>query len=63
METLDVYARIYKTGIIEFSWIGDYREHKCYSGYSLKEATRTFKEEMKRVFPKTKIEIVEITKY
>ena len=63
MKTLDVYVRTFRTGCIEFSWINDYREHKCYFGYNLKEATRTFKEEMKRVFPKTKIEIVEITRY
>lgn len=63
MKTLDVYARIYKTGIIEFSWIGDYREHKSYSGYTFKEATKAFKESMKKDFPKTKIEIVEITEY
>lgn len=63
MKTLDVYARIYKTGIIEFSWIGDYREHKSYSGYSFKEAIRAFKEAMKIDFPNTKIEIVETIEY
>lgn len=60
MKTLDVFTRVYPNGIIEFSWVGDYREHKSYSGYTLKEATKLFKATMRNEYPNTKIEITNL---
>lgn len=58
MGTLEAFVYNHNpSGIIEIAWLEDYRKHKLYSGYSLKDAIKLFKTEMKQENPRIKIEI------